>query len=416
MTHNDRWTAEPIAAEPVLIRRVDLGLATPWHAPTSEAERKLAAVWQQVLGIDAIGAADDFFELGGDSFAATTLAAEIESTFGVRFAPADIINHSTVAKQARSVAGGVSPASNLPAHLVVGRAEGSQPPFFMVHGALGFAFFKRAFIDEVSQDRPIYLFQAPGLDGRIKPLGSIEEIASAYVTSMRQVQPKGPYYIGGLCSGAFITLEMCNQLEDVGDSVARLILLDPYTAPRALAEHYGIRSKRRNKGISWRAKKWLRPRLGSLYRRIVASFGWKRASDQFGQTLQMRAKKHRRLIRNIQRRRAGQVDWGSPEERSYSPEAMLATAEQLSGAIRRHVPRPYSGKAIMLINNNKERKSVGEGSFWRTHLGGIDYQVCDAKHKDIFGAQILETARFVRNALRVSNSVLRANVTEGAIK
>ena len=87
-----------------MLRRVDLGLATPWEEPQTEAELKLADIWQQVLSIDAIGAVDDFFELSGDSFAATALAAEIEATFNVRFAPADIINFSTIAKQARAVA------------------------------------------------------------------------------------------------------------------------------------------------------------------------------------------------------------------------------------------------------------------------------------------------------------------------
>ena len=82
------------------IRRADLGLATEYLAPRNEVERKLTAIWQEVFGIDAVGVSDDFFELGGDSFNATTLAAEIEATFARRFTPADLINLSTVAQQA----------------------------------------------------------------------------------------------------------------------------------------------------------------------------------------------------------------------------------------------------------------------------------------------------------------------------
>src|SRR6516164_10167121 len=102
----DGWRATRIPVERDVLRRVDLGLATPWEEPQTEAELKLADIWQQVLGIDTVGAADDFFELGGDSFAATALAAEVEATFNVRFAPSDVINFSTIAKQARAVSEG----------------------------------------------------------------------------------------------------------------------------------------------------------------------------------------------------------------------------------------------------------------------------------------------------------------------
>jgi amino acid adenylation domain-containing protein len=37
------------------------------RAPSSEAERRLVALWEEALGIENIGADDDFFELGGDS-------------------------------------------------------------------------------------------------------------------------------------------------------------------------------------------------------------------------------------------------------------------------------------------------------------------------------------------------------------
>ena len=107
MAAQDAWRATRIPAERDVLRRVDLGLATPWEEPQTEAELKLADIWQQVLGIDTAGAADDFFELGGDSFAATALAAEIEATFNVRFAPSDVINLATIAEQARGIAAAI---------------------------------------------------------------------------------------------------------------------------------------------------------------------------------------------------------------------------------------------------------------------------------------------------------------------
>jgi acyl carrier protein len=102
------------------VRRADLALSTECKEPHNEAERKLAAIWRDVFGIDVIGVTDDFFELGGDSFTATALAAEIEATFGTRFTPADIITLSTVAQRPEARQGGIASVSRLP-HLGPGR-------------------------------------------------------------------------------------------------------------------------------------------------------------------------------------------------------------------------------------------------------------------------------------------------------
>ena len=46
------------------------------EAPHTETERELAAIWQRVLRLDAIGRDDDFFALGGHSLLATQANAQ----------------------------------------------------------------------------------------------------------------------------------------------------------------------------------------------------------------------------------------------------------------------------------------------------------------------------------------------------
>ena len=133
-----------------LRRRADFELSTPWQAPQTEAEVKLASIWQHVLSVDSVGLDDDFFDLGGDSFAATTLAAEIEASFGIRFAPSDIIELSTIAKQAEAIAAKAG-TQRLPSALIAGSTGGSKPPLFMVHGGSGFAFLPAGFVDVVGE-------------------------------------------------------------------------------------------------------------------------------------------------------------------------------------------------------------------------------------------------------------------------
>ena len=53
-------------------------LSTPYVAPGSPLEEKIAAVWQTVLGVDRVGVTDNFFELGGDSLLALQMSVEVE--------------------------------------------------------------------------------------------------------------------------------------------------------------------------------------------------------------------------------------------------------------------------------------------------------------------------------------------------
>jgi amino acid adenylation domain-containing protein len=50
--------------------------------PRSAAEWRMAAVWQDVLGVNEVGAHDDFFQSGGHSLLATRLVSRIRSVFG----------------------------------------------------------------------------------------------------------------------------------------------------------------------------------------------------------------------------------------------------------------------------------------------------------------------------------------------
>lgn len=56
-------------------------LLTAYVAPKNETEQKLAALWEEIFGFDALGVRDDFFEIGGDSLKAIKLIAKIERVF-----------------------------------------------------------------------------------------------------------------------------------------------------------------------------------------------------------------------------------------------------------------------------------------------------------------------------------------------
>jgi NAD(P)-dependent dehydrogenase (short-subunit alcohol dehydrogenase family)/acyl carrier protein len=78
-------------------------VSTTYVEPASETERAVAALWQQLLGIERVGLHDDFFELGGHSLLATQLISRLRDTFGIRMPLRALIEATTVAAMAERV-------------------------------------------------------------------------------------------------------------------------------------------------------------------------------------------------------------------------------------------------------------------------------------------------------------------------
>jgi amino acid adenylation domain-containing protein len=76
---------------------------TVYHSPRSPAERKVAKIVAQLLGLAQVGADDNFFTLGGHSLLGTQLIARLRQAFGVELPLRSLFEASTVAKLAAEV-------------------------------------------------------------------------------------------------------------------------------------------------------------------------------------------------------------------------------------------------------------------------------------------------------------------------
>jgi acyl carrier protein len=71
-------------------------LQTPFAEARTPRERQLAGVWQEILGIEAVGLHDNFFDLGGDSLTALRLVAQLKADCGLHCAVADFYSAPTI--------------------------------------------------------------------------------------------------------------------------------------------------------------------------------------------------------------------------------------------------------------------------------------------------------------------------------
>lgn len=226
-------------------------LDSDYVAPQNPVEERLAAFWQDLLGVDQVGVEDSFFDLGGHSLIAVRLFAQIRKAYQVDFPISVLFEAPTIRKCAELIAArgvsieGEEVASTdtpkapirrfthlVPMHMGEG---GRKPPFFLVAGMFGNVLNLRHLAHLVGSDRPFYGLQARGLFGDEEPHRTMEEAAHDYIAEIRQVQPEGPYMVGGFSGGGITAYEIAQQLAAEGEEISALVMLDTPLPVRSAA-------------------------------------------------------------------------------------------------------------------------------------------------------------------------------------
>lgn len=237
----DAHSSEENAAPESLFARPDL--ANSYVAPRDPLEQGLVKLWQELLGVEQVGVQDDFFELGGYSLIAVRLFSRVKKAWKVEFPLSVLFEAPTIealAARLREELGEVAPEGAPPAaparkkllHLVplhAARSAGTRPPFFLVAGMYGNVMNLRHLAAHLGADQQVYGIQARGLEGDHDPDDSFEAMAEHYLAEVREVQPGGPYLIGGYSGGGIAAYEMAQQLTAAGEEVALLVFLDTPT-------------------------------------------------------------------------------------------------------------------------------------------------------------------------------------------
>lgn len=215
-------------------------------APRDDLERRLVSIFEKVLGVQSIGIRDNFFDLGGHSLLAVKVVSEIEKKIGQRLPLVSFFHGANIEYLASLLRQDVQ-TREWPT-LVEIQAGGDDVPLFCVSmpnvNALGY----RTLARHLGPNQPVFGLQAQypeDLEGEHSQQ-AVDQIATEYLEALRAVRPKGPYQFVGLCRGAHIAYEMARRLEQDGEQVALLGILDTWVVENTYSiffylEHYADR-------------------------------------------------------------------------------------------------------------------------------------------------------------------------------
>ncbi len=352
-------------------------------APQDGLELKLLRLWESVLPGGSIGIDDNFFELGGHSLLAVRLFTQIETMFGRNLPLATLFQAPTVRLLAQVLRneGWAAPWSSL----VVLKNGGNRTPFFCVHAAGGNVLEYHALASLMDPEQPFYGFQARGLDGNQAPHTTIKEMATHYIKEMRDVQPEGPYLIGGRSSGGTVAFEMACQLAAEGQAVELLALLDTYPA--------GYFKLLPGSGS-------LRQRCERVARKIDShrqNLKQLQGSEKFAYVLgklkyapaKTRHKVYRRAYKLYQR-------FGRP-----LPQVLRNIEELNFAAVKDYLPQVYQGRATLFLASDDLTAAFDVEEGWQGLVaGGLEIVAISGNHLDIVKEpHVRVLAEKLRNAL-----------------
>jgi amino acid adenylation domain-containing protein len=350
-------------------------------APRTSIERVLADIWGEVLGLKQIGVHDNFFDLGGHSLLAIRLQARVEKHFGRRAPLAALFQAPTVSEFAKLLADAATPVEEM--LLVTPRSSSGQQPLFCFH----FLDAAQRLKKHLRTNWAVYGVESPlyeelRLWHEHRRLGiSVEDVARRCLTTIRQVQPHGPYYLTGFCFGGVLAFEVASQLTRLGERVAFLGLVDAYYSPGC-----------KPKSMPW-MRRWI------YHARRISQVGFTYLSTKVRTRLALQ--KRRRSQLNALRS-ANRPPGDSETERMRLPEANF-----LGHLLRPYRAKPYAGNAVLIRN-------IGDPSFgfdpgaangWDHVIQGdlqVEELVCG--HMDI-----AEEPHIIEVAKRLENYLLKAD-------
>ncbi|MDH6108605.1 thioesterase domain-containing protein [Kitasatospora sp. MAP12-44] len=220
----------------------------------------------------------------------------------------------------------------------------------------------------------MYALQAKGLSGEGELPGSVADVAADCLVMIRSVQPEGPYQLLGWSFGGLVAHEVAVRLEDAGEEVGSLTLLDSF--PKPGADRAGGRDVMEQRDFL----------AGML---DLAGYDPIAVADA--------AEDPERVAELLGRQ--GGVLAGLDAQRVSALHRVFENNARLAAA---HVPGEFRGDALLFVATEGKADGAPDALAWRPHIAGeIARHPVAARHDDLTNAEpIAEIGRILAQRLR----------------
>jgi len=375
-------------------------------APRDALGLSLLEIWEEMLEASGVGIRTSFFAIGGDRGLAEVMLERVEGLFGARVPLDTFLEDPTIEGLTTAVED--AEGTDLPESFVAfsptpDGSEAGRALFFVSDRS------SERLVRTLGKEVPVFLLPYIAVD---RPaLASIEATAASCVETVRRLQPKGPYRLGGFCLGALVAFEMSRRLKMEGETVDPLILI----APRPWSHRWFSRRR-----FGWAARLLMLkvdeelhifarlteviPHWESQWRSYVDRAGhWLRrpASEK----IDVIVRKTRRGLRSLARRSADPA--AIPIDSSPPSRAVLARRKRHREAWtvykrvnRTYVPGRYSGRVTILWPEGETRILPGyPDGLWRPLVRAVDLEIVRGGHVTCLTRYVEEIAATVKACL-----------------
>jgi amino acid adenylation domain-containing protein len=352
-------------------------------APRTLLETQLHYIWAGELGIGDFGVKDDFFDLGGNSLLANRMFHRVEQDCGRRIVPSNILPGLTIERLAAEMIRG---DDSRPAARIVQIQAGTSPlPFFYAHADVeSGGFYTRRLARHLGEDQTVYAMIPHGTDGGPVP-DTVQEMAEDFIRAMLEIQPQGPYVIGGYCNGGLIAYEMARKLRQRGMPVDTVLMVDAraYNAPLVR---------------TWRVARTLGGLLGlsqharlELFRRLR---WWRGDIAEAGGGLAGLLRVLRRRFARSRRTAAESVTAEAADDPATEQGGLWPVYHS---RVTLYVPEPYTGKVVLFRSSHVDQRPPGGwDAGWAAVAGNLEVHRVSGSHRECLTTYAPELARSMR--------------------
>ena len=228
-----------------------------------DTERRVAALWAELLGLPVTDVNADFFDIGGHSLLAARLIFKVQQEFEVAPSLAVFLDSG------RTVAG-------LAALIATENGDStdevmSDPPLHFIFADLASAVSVRHFTDQWAEDQPVHVLIPEQPGGQFDLSVTIEQHASEAFSAICDRQPEGSLALAGYSIGGAVAYEIARQAVDAGRQVEWLGIVDCLAPSLAQLEREHLTLRGRFRLISRRPAREQWAKYLEVGRRLLRS-------------------------------------------------------------------------------------------------------------------------------------------------